>query len=227
LLRQRLTSPIRLAILALMTLLPPMMVAAFPTMGMAPLGDGYAIALLFAAGMIGQDVSSGVLQLVLARPVRRWEYVLSRWLAAASGATVVALGQVLLTWGILIARGSPPGSQDVALLAAGRVLEIFGATAVIAFFSTLIGGIGDLALYVLLNILGGMLTLVGQLPRWSLAQWLGREISVLISPRIELAQWVAGSPSWLPVLTYLSNLTLCLVLAIVVLNKKELSYAST
>ena len=35
---------------------------------------------MIAAGTIGQDVSSGVLQLLFARPVRRSEYVLSRWI---------------------------------------------------------------------------------------------------------------------------------------------------
>lgn len=226
LIRQRLNSPIRVVILGLMILLPILMIAAFPAMGLTPLGDGIPIALLFAVGMIGQDVSSGVLQLLLARPVRRWEYVLSRWLGAALAATAAAAVQLLLAWGVLVARGGAPPAETVALFAAGRVLEIAGATAMVALLSSLVGGLGDLALYVLLNFLGGVLTLVGQLPRWGVALWAGQQLGALFSPRIDLAQVMAGTPPWLGILTYFSNLTLCLLLAVVVLNRKELSYAA-
>jgi hypothetical protein len=68
--------------------------------------------------------------------------------------------------------------------------------------------------------------MIGQMRQSSVLTWIGQEIGSLLSPRIEIAQIVAGSPSWFAIATYASNLTLCLVVAILVLNKKELSYAS-
>ena len=69
--RQRLSSPVRLVILFFMMTTPLLMLTAMPQMGLAALGEALPIGMLFAAGMIGQDVGSGVLQLVFARPVRR------------------------------------------------------------------------------------------------------------------------------------------------------------
>jgi hypothetical protein len=226
LVRQRLASPIRVAILGLMLTVPQLLLAVVPGVGLGALGDAYPIGILFAAGMIGQDVSSGVLQLVLARPVRRWEYVLSRWGGAAGAATVAALAQALLGGIVLALRGAPPDAQQLALFGAARALEIFGVVAVFALLSSLAGGLGDLGLYVVLTIGGGLLSLIGQLRQWPALQWAGQELGALLGPKLDLAAFVAGAPFWLPALTYASNLTLCLLLAVVVMNRKELSYAS-
>ena len=224
--RQRLASPIRAVILSLMVVLPPALVAAVNGLGLSALGDGFPIAMVFAVGMIGQDVSSGVLQLVFARPIKRSEYVLSRWLAVALGASVVSLAQIGLAWALMAARHAAPDLQAVAMFAAGRELELFGVAATMALLSSLIGGLGDLAVYVLMNVLGGILAMVGQFRQSNGLLWVGHEIGALVSPRIELAQIVAGSPSWFTIATYASNLTLCLLLAVLVMNRKELSYAS-
>lgn len=224
--RQRLASPIRLVILSLMVLLPPALASAIRGLGITTLGDGIPLAMVLAAGMIGQDVSSGVLQLIFARPVRRSEYVLSRWLAVAFGASVASLLQIGIYWALAAARGSSPTYEIVAQFAVGRELQIFGVAATMALLSSLIGGLGDLAIYALFSILGGIVVMVGQLRNSTALTWIGQEIGSLLSPRIEVAQIVAGSPSWFALATYASNLTLCLLLAILILNKKELSYAS-
>ena len=78
--RQRFTSPIRLVLLAVAFGVPLLILVFMPSAGFTPLGDTTGLALIFAVGMIGQDLSSGVLQLLFARPVRRAEYVVSRWL---------------------------------------------------------------------------------------------------------------------------------------------------
>src|SRR5262249_47296609 len=53
--------------------------------------------MVLAAGAIGQDISSGTLQLLLARPVTRPGYVMSRWIAAGFGASVLYIGIVALS----------------------------------------------------------------------------------------------------------------------------------
>jgi len=224
--RQRLASPIRVVILSLMVLLPPALVSAIRGLSITSLGDAIPLAMVLAVGMIGQDVSSGVLQLILARPVRRSEYVLSRWLAVALGASAVSLLQIGIFWGLSAARGAAPGFDTVAQFALGRELQIFGVAATMAFLSTLIGGVGDLALYALIMILGGIVGMIGQVRHSSVLTWIGQEMGAFVSPKIEVAQLVAGTPSWFTLATYASNLTLALVLAILILNRKELSYAS-
>jgi len=224
--RQRLASPVRVVILGLLAVLPPTLMALVPGMGLAALSNGYPIAMVFAVGMIGQDVSSGVLQLVLARPVTRSEYVFSRWLAAGLGASAVSLAQVGLGWALVAIRHSPPDPRAMLLFAAGREFEIFGVVAVMALLSSLMGGLGDLALYVVLNVVGGIMSMVGQFQHVAAVSWLGQELGALLSPHVELAQIVAGTPSWSALAAYASNLTLCLLVAVLVMNRKELSYAS-
>ena len=224
--RQRLASPIRVVILALMVLVPPALISAIRGLGLAQLGDAIPLAMVLAVGMIGQDVSSGVLQLIFARPVRRSEYVLSRWLAVSLGASLASLLQIGLYMALAAGRGAAPSADVVLQFALGRELQIFGVAATMALLSSLIGGVGDLAIYALLTISGGVVSMIGQLRQSSVITWIGHEIGTLVSPRLEIAQLVAGSPSWFAIATYASNLTLCLLLAILILNRKELSYAS-
>jgi hypothetical protein len=226
LIRQRLASPLRATIIGLVVVVPATIISALPGAGLAVLGDAIPIAMVFAVGMIGQDVSSGVLQLVLARPLKRWEYVISRWLGVAFGASAASLAQIGLAWAVMALRGFAPEPTAVALFAAGREIEIFGLAAAMALLSSLVGGFGDLALYVMLNIAGGALSLAGQIWRSAALQWVGEQLGAWITPRIDLVQIVSGTPSWFTIATYASNVSLSLLVAVLIMNRKELSYAS-
>ena len=225
-LRQRISSPVRMVILSAMVCLPLLFIAAMPGMGFTPFGESQPLILLFAVGMIGQDVSTGVLQLLFARPVKRWEYVLSRWLAVALAATAVCWLQALLGWGLLSLRGAAPPPEYVLMFAAGRVLEALGLAAIMTLLSSLIGGYGDLALYVLGSIGLGIVALVAQANGWHVAQQVVQILSDSLTPKLEMAQFRAGAPSWFAIASYLSSVTLALWLAVVSVNRKELSYAS-
>jgi ABC-type transport system involved in multi-copper enzyme maturation permease subunit len=224
--RQRLSSPIRVVILSMMITIPVLMCAAMPAVGLGALGEALPLMMVFAVGMIGQDVSSGVLHLLLARPIRRWEYVVNRWLAvglAASGAVVLQMGLASLA---LAGRGSPPSIEQFGLLAGSRLFEVWGGAAAMTLFSSLIGGLGDLALYALGTIGIGLFGMIAQAKGWALAGRIGAELQALLAPKVDLPQIVAGFVSWHGIVSYLSSITLCMVIAIVVLNRKELSYAS-
>jgi hypothetical protein len=224
--RQRLTSPIRLALL--------LAAFGFPLLGvvvahgsLSMLGDSAGLTLIFAVGMIGQDVSSGVLQLLFARPVRRMEYVASRWFAVGAAASIVGALQIALSLMALAARGGAPPAQDAALFVLQRVLESFGLAAVFALLSTLIGSVGDLALYALGTITTGLVEWGAQMQGWTLLARVTGELQGFLTPKLPLAQLIAGSPIPLfPFVSYLSTVTLCLALAVLVMNRKELSYAS-
>ena len=225
--RQRLTSPVRLVIAGMLTGMPLLAVAFMPGAGLALLGGGQGLILTLGAGMIGQDVSSGVLQLVCARPVRRTEYVVSRWLGVAIAAAALSLLQLGIACGLMAARGAAPGAQEIAIFGAGRVLESFGIAAVLALCSGLIGGFGDLGIYLVVNLGAGVIQMAGQVKHWLWMERTGAEILGSLSPTIDLARLIAASPMpWYPIVSWASTVVLCLALAIVAVNRKELSYAS-
>ena len=225
--RQRLTSPVRMVLLAALVFVPLLLVAAMRGVGFTPLGDVQGIVLLFAAGLIGQDVSTGVLQLLLARPVRRWESVIHRWLAAAVAATAVCWVQALIAWGLMHLHGGAPRIEDLLTFLAGRFFDVFALAAVITLLSSLMGGLGDLAIYLLCTIMLGIMGGVAQTAGWHAVVPVIQIASDFLNPKIEMAQIRAGAPSWYAIASYLSSVSLALWLAVVTVNRKELSYASS
>ena len=226
-LRQRLTTPIRLAFLIIAGFFPLLFIAAAPAMGLAPLGDSFQFSLVFGAGMIGQDVSSGVLQLLFARPVRRDVYVISRWFAASLAAAVVAVVQIGLAALILSARGATPEAGAVAIAWANHIASAFGATAPLLLLSALVAGLGDIGVLFLIYACASILQTVGAGLGHALISRIGQELQNFINPTIDFALIVNAFPSWYQLIAYLSTVTLSIALAIVIVNRKELSYASS
>jgi len=198
-----------------------------PAMGLSPLGNAQGLMLALAAGMIGQDVSSGVLQLLCARPVRRSEYVLSRWMGVALAGIAISLVQIAIASALLAARGYAPAPQQVVMFAVTRLLECLGLGAVFALLSSLIGGIGDLGLYLIAMVTGGVLSMAAQVKHWMWLDRIASQVSASLTPTIDLQRLLTATPMpWFPIVSYASTVALCLALAIVVVNRKELSYAS-
>lgn len=225
-LRQRLSSPVRLVLLVILFSMPLGTVTLMPLAGLSGLGDGYWLTLVLAAGLIGQDLSAGVLQLVFARPVRRSDYVIGRWLGVSLAAGALLLVQAWLGAALLAARGSAPDWVAVALFSANNVLIAFGIAAVMALFSSLLPGFGDLALLLVFTLAGGVLSMAGQFTAQGVILRVGTEIAGLVTPRLDLTPLFAGVPSWFAIASYFSTVIGCLALAIVALNARELSYAS-
>ena len=225
--RQRATSAVRMAVVAVLCGFPVLVTAFMPGGGLAPLGNAQGLMLALGAGMIGQDVSSGVLQLLCARPVRRSEYVLSRWLGVGLAGLAISLLQLGIASTLLAMRGAPPTAQQALLFAATRLFECLGMAAVLALLSSLIGSLGDLALYLIAGLTGSVLQAVSQMKGWTLLERLAGEIVQALTPTIDVQRVVMASPTpWFPIVSYASTVALALALAIVVVNRKELSYAS-
>jgi ABC-type transport system involved in multi-copper enzyme maturation permease subunit len=225
--RQRLTSPMRVVIAFTLLSFGLMAVALSRSVGM--LGkEGFAmLAFTVSAGLIGQDVSSGVLTLAFARPVRRSEYVLSRWFAAGTLATALIALQVVLAVAIVMLRGGEVDTVTVVSRLLHGTVVAFGAAAVLTLFSSLVPGFGDLGLYLLatiaLSVLGGLAmaqhldvvgTVVGEVQRM---------LDASFDPTPLLGH---AKVAWYDIVTYASTVTLALAGAIVVMNRKELSYAA-
>ncbi len=225
-LRQRFTSPMRLGLLALLTLFP---LAGVAIIGQLSVLGGIAapIALVFAAGAVGQDVSSGTLQLLLVRPVTRPAYLFKRWLAASLGAFALTALMFALGTLVLLLRGTPAAPLELVRMLLEAATTIAGHAAVLMMLSTLAGGLGDLGIYVGTFFVIQMLSGLALLKQWDWLQRVSTELQGVLGPQLSWA-WLAHQtpPSWFAILSWASTVTLALAVGIARLNRRELSYAA-
>jgi ABC-type transport system involved in multi-copper enzyme maturation permease subunit len=114
--------------------------------------------LLVATGAVSRDVSGGTIQMILARPIRRSEYLLGRYvgilvLLAAFLLFAVLLSvalQSLLAW--VFETRDPVPLAALLRIAAGEWIDGALLAATLVFFSTFLPGVGDLLAYFLLQI---------------------------------------------------------------------------
>ena len=226
-LRRWLSSPIRLVILGGIAIPPLISLGFTPDPSLKRSIDAGLFAVVLGTGVIGQDVSTGVLALVFVRPIRRSTYVLTKWLAVASSAGAVGLVQFAIAVAICAVRGAPPAASEFATGAGECLLCAFGFAAVFVFLSSIGPGMTDLALWAVSSVLVGVLAEIPQISRVPAAGRIARELRNLLTPQIDLAHALgARPPSWFAIASYLSTVTLCLALAIVLVNRKEVSYSS-
>jgi ABC-type transport system involved in multi-copper enzyme maturation permease subunit len=227
LVRQRLASRIRMTLLVLIVGFWLLNVVFGGPHALSGSDDSIPLALVLAAGLIGQDFASGTLQLLLARPVTRPGYVLSRWCGATlAGCALLALQMALATL-LMASRNTPPEPHDVVVFLGNGALTVAGMTAVVTLASSVATGLGDLAL--LLAALVGSLVIsgIGNLRSWTWAVRAGDAIQHFLAPRLDVEPLLLGHAAWFDVTSYVSTVTVCLVLAMLAVNRRELSYAST
>ena len=224
LLRQRLSSPLRALFLGVVALV--CIVAVVVTRSLTPFSQlGPTLAVVFAAGLIGQEMSSGTLQLALARPLTRRRYVLSRWLGAVAGVAAVAALLLGLALMLLMRSGQVPAFTMIAAAFAQVVLDGAATAAVLAAFSSMVGGLGDLAILLLLYTLLPLLDQVAPHLGWAAVARLIAILQPIVAPHFALGFLAgAGEVSWAGLANAMGVLLLGLGLAIAVLNRRELSY---
>jgi ABC-type transport system involved in multi-copper enzyme maturation permease subunit len=180
----------------------------------------FILTLFLASGCIGREVSSGTLGLLFTRPIRRSTYVLSKWFAASAGAAVLAGATLTVQAIVLNQKGiAIPGAEWAAALF-HTLTSACGLTAVLVLFSTLLPGVGDVVLW-------GSLSAVGYLGQRFLPMRITDEWRSLLQPALGWTSTFQSRPiAWFALTSYLSTITLCLSLAVLAANKKDLSYAS-
>jgi ABC-type transport system involved in multi-copper enzyme maturation permease subunit len=168
-----------------------------------------------------------VLGLLFARPVTRSAYVLSRWFgvgAFAAGAVIlqIALGSMAMTM-----RGAPPALDALARTGIEQLLAVFGTVAVFTLLSSLLPAVVDLVAWALLHLAAGGMAIAGSMAASPGLMRASREISRFLSPGLDLKATLGGGiVGWFDLVSYFSTVTLCLALAIVILNRREFSYAT-
>jgi ABC-type transport system involved in multi-copper enzyme maturation permease subunit len=211
--------------------------------------SGATFAIILGTGIIGRDLSSGVLPLVFARPISRANYVFSKWLTLSLTAIILSFAQciVIHLFAFLL---SPDAFSNEAFLAAcaDTLFVCFGFSAVMVLFSALKSGtfagtgIWLLSLLVVavmmqyggrepiavtadmqagrvlaINLLNGLIPV---------ASTVGTFLLSFFANKTSLLQICQNGVDWLNVTTYLSNVALALVLAIYLMNRRELTYAT-
>ncbi len=225
-LRQRFSSRTRLLLLAVVFLFPIGFAAMARELGTTLARGGGVFAFLLGAGILGQESASGVYQLLFARPIRRWEYVVSRWLAVIAGASALMLLQLAIVCLVVGSHGLPP-VREIAMQAAEQVLAAIGTTSVILLFSSFLSGVGDVLGIVLAFFAAQVLGLIGQLKQNEAILRTKDELLRFLSPEMPIGPMTSGGHfPWFEVVSYLSTVTLCLAVAVWVLNRREISYAS-
>ena len=225
--RQRANSPMRVILAVAFFGFGVAGVLFTGSLGSLARGQMSAFGFLAAAGLIGQEVSSGVLTLAFARPMRRAEWVVGRWLGASALAAALIVLQVLVAVAASSMRHGDPTFQAAALKILDGVLASTGLCAVLLMFSSLVPGLGDLGLLLLGTFLGGGLSAAGMHYEIPWVARAGTEIQTFLGASLDPGPFFGqGAVSWFAVASYLSTLAICLVVAIHAVNRKELSYAS-
>ena len=187
--------------------------------------------LVLAAACVSKDASSGALQMILCRPIRRSDYLLGRFLgvlAAYAVFLIAAVGLALVFSRLLPLLGAPAQTLAPAAVARGlaaSMLSAIGAAAPILLLSTFLPGYGDVLGYILLTPLLAVPGVAAQ---------------ILKAPAIEkagalLRRNLLPSPDWSAVLSgqnplgeatgrWVFAVTAEILLAIVLFNRREFAY---
>ena len=192
-------------------------------------GEGVSmiLALIFGAGVIGSDMSTGVIHLVLVRPVTRSFYVIAKWFAAGGLAAGIAVVQTILAvmWNEM--HGGAVPLMDIVSVVLLQVSTAFGLAAVLTVLSVIAEGLGNLRIWILTVILGEVVGSLGGFRNWAWAQRMAKEISNLLLPKIDLSMMVGYSPfPWIYLVAFVSTVTLSLAVAIHLFNRKEMTYGA-
>lgn len=178
------------------------------------------LTLLIGAGSVGKDVSSGVLPLLFTRPLVRSHYVLAKWLALGSAAALLSTLTLVVeaVWLAHLGQGLP--GAEVAAAVFHSVSSAFGVTSVLLVLSVMVPGYSDIMVWIGL----GFLPVFAQK---YISQRVTDEWRMFFQPSLEWGATFGATPiGWFRLLSYLSTVTLCLCLAVLAANRKELSYAS-
>jgi ABC-type transport system involved in multi-copper enzyme maturation permease subunit len=150
------------------------------------------MSVLSTVGAISGDIENGVMQSVIARPIRRSELVLGRWLGFLTvNVTYVALLSATLLGGVYAITGYLPPAPGAAVLLIALAVALLTALTVLGstLFTTLAGGIGVFVLYGL-GSAGGILSAIGQISANPTLTTLGRAANIAMPTN---ALWLGAS----------------------------------
>lgn len=197
---------------------------------LVPPSEMFIIPLFLGLASIGRDASEGHLPLVLTRPIRRSTYVLSHWAALGTVASFWCLLHLVGQWVLVqMSTRQPLGVFELMDNALGRVSMCFGIAAALVCFAARLPAYGNVVLWgVLYWVADRVLPGLGQEEAVRHFTFTVRQyLTGLLMPELDIRRTFAATPiSWFRFFTYVSNISLLLLLAIHVFNRREVSYAA-
>lgn len=226
-LRQKLGSPAILIVMAAFALLS--LIPLVGSKGRTDTGILVVLLLVLAAGSVSRDSASGALQMILARPIRRSEYLFGRFLGIGASFGLFLLVTFVLA--ILIPRIIPfltAADIDAAATAralAGSFLSGMLVAAMLLFFSTFLPGYADvLALFLCSLLINAPEGLAGWLKSPGLARF-GKALRENLSPTVPWDEVLRGDNVLrASVGSYVLALVAFLVAALIVFSRREFAY---
>jgi ABC-type transport system involved in multi-copper enzyme maturation permease subunit len=230
-LRQRFGSPAMAAALGVLALLTAIQAALSEPE--RALESGFLAIVLIAAGSVSRDASSGALQMILARPIRRTSYLFGRYLgilaayaaflAGTCGLTVLLAVVLPRALGAVSSSAVSPESLGRGVGAALLNASLFAA--ILLFFSTFLRGYADVLGYILLSIL---LQVVPGLGRTLHKPWLttaGEEARRNVLPEVDWSEVMRGRHALgEPTGQFALAVVVFLTLAALIFSRREFSY---
>ena len=225
--RQLVSQPVRTGALLGCALLPLLQLAVDPDPRLGTSQWAIFIAVIAVAGIIGLEVSTGSLALFFTRPLTRFAYVLSRWAGAAAVASALVVLSLTAEVALLVARDAEVGVTAVLMALADRISVVIGIVSVMTFFSAMASSLGDLVIWIAINIVAMSLGASGEAAAIPLLTDAGHVLRGIANPGIDSFRLLSSMRlPWSHPALYLATVLLAIGLAGVVLNRKELSYAS-
>lgn len=220
-LRQKFESPLVSVTLALLALL----VATPPALSNGP--ARLVALLLIASGAVSRDASSGALQMILARPISRTEYLGGRLLGVMAAYAIFLAAATIFAFLLSFQFGGTATLLSAALPRAllGALLDGLQVAVFLLLLSTLLPSFGDalgyLFLWVAFSAAAGFGTALGK-------EGLGRAARTVQANLLPDARWdavLAGRNLPTEALgRWVLAVTFCFVLAAVVLSRREFAY---
>jgi hypothetical protein len=226
-LRERFSAINRWVSVILLFALPIFYAYAMPQMKGASVTGiwGALLVWMLGAGIIGEDISNGTILLVLARPIRRWEYVMSKWAALSILTVSILVAQALATTAVLIRTQQTVLPAEVLLRVVESILLGTGSAAVVVMFSVLVAGGKEVSSIMLCWAAGWGMTALGT---WQHLPWLstlGGSVVNILYPAVALGG-MSLIGAGMVVLRWSAAISLLLLGAVAVINRKEFSYSA-
>ncbi len=231
-LRQKFGSVGVVIALAVLSVLTAFQVAAAGR-GSALESGGFIALLILAAASVSRDSASGALQMILARPIRRADYLFGRYcgILLSYAIYLAATLSLALLFSPLLGRllggenARDLSAADLARGAAGSLLSAALLSAVLLFFSTFLRGFGDVLAYFLLSLLLGAPELLARPLNAPWLSELGTAARENILPRVEWEDVLRGVNLFSPATgEYVLAVTAYLTLAAWIFSRREFSY---
>lgn len=225
--RHLLSQPVRLGALAGASLLPVLQTLVDPDPRLGATTWAIFTAVIATAGIIGLETSTGSLAIFFTRPLTRTSYVLSRWLAAATVAITAMSVSIGFEALVLFARGGELSPTAFLLGWADRLFVVTGIVTVMVCFSALTSSLGDLVIWIGIHIVAMSLSAAGETSSIAFFSTAGALLRRIANPMLDLHRLLSSARlPWSELTGYAATLLLALGLAIAVMNRKELTYAS-